>query len=138
MNNNTDFDIEDIDTWLVSDDSSPYGSEEGEMNEAGSQGQILSIPAGEDWEGPESDGTSLATIAEEVGATPKALMAGLWEIAQNWTKEISDCDGGSITVNNDSVKLEALKTLTKIYMDQKKNKKQKAKGISYFLIRDGN
>jgi len=91
-----------------------------------------------DWEGIESDGTSLATIAEEAWATPKAIISGLWEIAQHGTKEISDGDGWSLTVNNDSVKLEALKTLTKIYMDQKKNKKQKVKGIAYVLIRDGN
>lgn len=65
-------------------------------------------------------------------------MKGLWYLAQHGTKEISDGDGGSITVNNDALKLEALKTLTKIHLDQKKNKKEKVKGIRYVLIKDGN
>lgn len=122
--------------------STDYGDStywsEGQDGENKPSGQVLPMTTMSDWEGIESDGTSLATIAEEVWATPQAIISGLWEIAQNGTKEISDGDGWSLTVNNDSVKLEALKTLTKIYMDQKKNKKQKVKGISYVLIRDGN
>ena len=116
----------------------PDGQEGQEVMKAWPQGQVLPIGAGEDWKSPESDGTSLATIAEEVGATRQNVIAGIWDLAQNGTKEISDGDGWSITVNNDALKLEALKTLSKIYMDEKKNKKQKAKWIHYVLIRDGN
>lgn len=135
--NDQPFELDD-DTDTTYGMSSPDGSEEKGMSEAGSQGQILSSGAGEDWESPESDGTSLAEIAHDEGATRQAVISGIWHLAQNGTKEISDGDGWSITVNNDALKLEALKTLSKIYMDEKKNKKQKVTGLKYILIRDGN
>ena len=135
---NEDLDLDDTTINTISDDSSSDRSEEEEVNKAWSQGQVLSVPAGEDWESPESDGTSLSEIATDIGATREAVVSGMWHIAQHGTKEISDGDGWSITVNNDSLKFEALKALSKIYTDEKKNKKQKVTGLKYILIRDGN
>lgn len=82
--------------------------------------------------------SSIEAVIDNVWATDEAIASGLWYLAQNAEKPISLWDGEYDMVHNDSVKLEALKTLAKMkgHFESKKRKKTSTKGIKYILIRE--
>lgn len=82
--------------------------------------------------------SSIEAVIDDIWATDEAIASGLWYLAQNAEKPISLWDGEYQMVNDDSVKLEALKTLAKMkgHFESKKRKKTSTKGIKYILIRE--
>ena len=86
----------------------------------------------------ELDATSIEKVADKVWATDEAIVCWLWYLANHWEKAISDWDGSYIMAPNDSVKLDALKTLSKMkwHFETKRKKQFTNKKIKYVLVRD--
>lgn len=82
--------------------------------------------------------SSIEVIIDNVWATDTRIAEWLWYLAQYSEKAISTWDGEYVNVSNDSVKLEALKTLAKMkgHFETKRKKKFTNKGIKYILIRE--
>lgn len=95
----------------------------------------------EDYEFEWASEKSIIEIAnsEEVGATDVVIVKGIFNIAQNGTKSISQWELWVIEVEDHTIQLAAWKMLAQMkgHFDQKKKKDARNKNIKYILIPDG-
>ncbi len=63
-------------------------------------------------------------------------MGGLWYYSQNATKYVV-VDGSIEEVDNDSARIDALKTLAKLHFDKQFRTIKRNKKLNVILIRDG-
>ena len=80
---------------------------------------------------------SIQEVANEVGATDKEIVRGIFNIAQNWEKTIST-QFWLETVPDNTIQLAAWNSLAKMkwHFEQKKNRSTRNKNIKYYLIPD--
>ena len=76
--------------------------------------------------------------SEEVGATDEVIVKGIFNIAQNGTKSISQWEYWVTEVEDHTIQLAAWKMLAQMkgHFDQKKKKDARNKNIKYILIPD--
>ena len=84
----------------------------------------------------EVDDTDTAAVLDSVGATKADVVGGLWYFAQHAKKHVV-VDGILEEVPNDSAKIDALKTLSKLHFDKQFKTIKRNKKLNVILIRDG-
>ena len=124
--------------WMMSDsgeESEETSTAERQVHQSG----VTTTESDEsEWITPyeEVDESDTSAVLDSVWATKAAVVGGLWYQSQNATKHVV-VDWMLEEIQNDSARIDALKTLAKLHFDKQFRTVKRNKKLNVVLIRDG-